>query len=155
MQGRTFVCKSSLCMVRCYACFCPRYSHYSYYQCRAFDISAVGTTFNVFNYDAVWAEHRNPSPFQRLADTLCVLPRTRVLQFTVIDHFLKNPSLNFCKGLPKGKMFCLYSNFSTDIPLISIQLVDNPSPLICQKYSTHGSCYCLFIGTIRSSKPPE
>ncbi len=37
---------------------------YSYYQCYASDIGAVGTTFNVVSYDVVWAEHRalRPSP---------------------------------------------------------------------------------------------
>ncbi len=30
---------------------------YSYYLFRASDIAAVGTTFNVFSYDAVWAEN--------------------------------------------------------------------------------------------------
>ncbi len=30
----------------------------SYYQCRASDIEAVGRTFNVFSYGAVWAEDR-------------------------------------------------------------------------------------------------
>ncbi len=30
---------------------------YSYYQCRASDIAAVGTTFNVYSYDAVCAEN--------------------------------------------------------------------------------------------------
>ncbi len=30
---------------------------YSYYQFRAFDIEAVDTTFNVFSYDAFWAEN--------------------------------------------------------------------------------------------------
>ena len=30
----------------------------SYYQFRTSDIAAVGTTFNVFSYDAVRAEHR-------------------------------------------------------------------------------------------------
>ena len=29
-------------------------SPYSYYKSRASDIAAVGTTFNVFSYDAVW-----------------------------------------------------------------------------------------------------
>ncbi len=27
-------------------------------QCRAFDLAAIGTTFNVISYDAVWADHR-------------------------------------------------------------------------------------------------
>ncbi len=31
---------------------------HSNYLCRASDIAAVGTTFNVFSYDAVWAELR-------------------------------------------------------------------------------------------------
>ncbi len=30
---------------------------YSYYLCRSSDMAAVGTTFNVFSYDAVWAEN--------------------------------------------------------------------------------------------------
>ncbi len=35
--------------------FGPKHSLYSHYKCHAFHISAVGTTFNVFSYDAVWA----------------------------------------------------------------------------------------------------
>ena len=31
---------------------------YSYYWYRVSGIAAVGTTFNVFSYDAVWVEHR-------------------------------------------------------------------------------------------------
>ncbi len=44
-------------MVLSCACFGPRHSTYSYYWCRASDIAAVGTTFNVFSYDASWAEN--------------------------------------------------------------------------------------------------
>ena len=31
-----------------------------YYYCHACNISAVGTNFNVFSFDAVWAENRTP-----------------------------------------------------------------------------------------------
>ncbi len=30
---------------------------YSYFYCRASDIAVVGTTFNVFSYNAVWSEN--------------------------------------------------------------------------------------------------
>ncbi len=46
-----------------------------YCEYRASDIATVGTTFNVFSYDNVWAEHRT----HRRTDTLCVMPRTRVI----------------------------------------------------------------------------
>ncbi len=42
-------------MVMSGACFGR--SPYSFYQCRESDITAEGTTFNVFSYDAVWAEN--------------------------------------------------------------------------------------------------
>ena len=71
---------------------------YSYYKCRrAFDIAAVGTTFNVFSYDAVlgrvfeaklWLSHIATVPRPRLepitfpcrANALHVMPRMRVFQ---------------------------------------------------------------------------
>ena len=40
-----------------YACLGPMHSIYSYYECRVSDIAAVGITFNIFSYDAVWAEY--------------------------------------------------------------------------------------------------
>ncbi len=53
----TFVWKSKLFMELSCACIGPRHSPYSYYQCRAYDIVAVGTTFKVFSYDVVWADN--------------------------------------------------------------------------------------------------
>ena len=41
-----------------YNCFMPRHSPYSYYRCHTFDIAAVGKIFNVFSYDAFWADNR-------------------------------------------------------------------------------------------------
>ena len=55
----------------------PRHSPYSYYLCRAPDIAAVGTIFNVFNYDAVSARDSNLSPPRRRADALLVEPRSQ------------------------------------------------------------------------------
>ncbi len=34
-------------------------SYTSYHQCHTSYIAAVGITFNVFNYDAVWDENQN------------------------------------------------------------------------------------------------
>ena len=54
-------------------CLGPRHSPYSYYQYRAYDIAAVGTTFNDFSYDVVWAEywtHYLPDT-KRLCNVLC------------------------------------------------------------------------------------
>ena len=52
-------------MVLSCACFSPRHSPNSNYYCRASDIAAVGSTINVFDYYAVWVEHRT----HRLPDT--------------------------------------------------------------------------------------
>ncbi len=50
-------------MVMSSAYFGPRHSPYSYYYCRTSDIAAVGSTFNVFSYDAVWVENQtSPTP---------------------------------------------------------------------------------------------
>ena len=53
--------------------FGQRHSPYSYYKCRASDRAAVGTTFYVFNYDAVWAENwtHNFSNTGRMRYQLC------------------------------------------------------------------------------------
>ena len=59
--------------------FGPRQSSYSNYLCRASDIAAVGTIFNVFTYDAVSDRDSNLSPFRRRADALRVEPQSRVL----------------------------------------------------------------------------
>ncbi len=53
----------------------PRHSPYYYYLCRAPNIAAVGTIFNVFSYDAVLAQDLNP---RRRSDALRVEPRSRV-----------------------------------------------------------------------------
>ena len=74
----------------------PRHSPYSYYQYRASIMTAVGITFNVFSYDAVWAEQRASGSSSRpriryqpyydrasihgmqLSKTLVYLPREKV-----------------------------------------------------------------------------
>ena len=38
--------------------FCANEFRGLYYLCRASDIAVVGTTFNVFSYDDVWAQNR-------------------------------------------------------------------------------------------------
>ena len=48
-----FILKSQLCMVMSCTYFGPRHSSYSTYLCRAPGIEVLGTTFNVFGYDAV------------------------------------------------------------------------------------------------------
>ena len=50
---------------------------YYYYLCRAPDIAAVGTIFNVFSYDAVFAWYSNLSPPRRREGALRVEPRSR------------------------------------------------------------------------------
>ncbi len=79
--------KSQLCMVTSCACFWPRHSPYSNYLCRASDIAAVGTIFNVFSYDVVSARDSNLSPSRRRADAPRVEPRSQVMKMTNISYF--------------------------------------------------------------------
>ncbi len=41
--------------------FGPKHSPYSYYKYRTSDIAAVGTTFNIFGYNALRAENHLPN----------------------------------------------------------------------------------------------
>ena len=69
----------------------------SYYECSAFVIAAVGSTYNVFCYDTVCIEDRNPSLFQRQADALRVMQRTQVSRLTsssvAMEKYQKIPHL--------------------------------------------------------------
>ncbi len=47
---------------------CPPYS---YYKCHVTDKAAVGTTFNVFSYDAVGAKHRTHQNAEQILYILC------------------------------------------------------------------------------------
>ena len=58
------------------ACFGQRHFTYSNYYCRASDIAAVGTIFNVFSYDAVLNRDSNQSPPRRRPVALRVEPRS-------------------------------------------------------------------------------
>ena len=48
-------------------------------------IAAVGTTFNVFSYEAVWALELNPSPPQRRANVLTITPQMHIQTYNWTD----------------------------------------------------------------------
>ena len=52
----------------------PMQPPYSNYLCRALDIAAVGTIFNVFSYDTVSDRNSILSPLRRRVDSLRVEP---------------------------------------------------------------------------------
>ncbi len=55
----TICLEVQICIEMSCACFMPRHYPYSRYLCCAFDIAAVGKTFNVYSHDAaVWSENR-------------------------------------------------------------------------------------------------
>ncbi len=59
-------------------CFGPKHSPYSNYWCCTLDILAVGTIFNIFNYNVVSSRDSNLSPPRRRASALHVEPRSQV-----------------------------------------------------------------------------
>ncbi len=94
---------------RC-ACLGPRHPPYSYYYCRAL----VGTTFNVFSYDSVCAAMYLTPPFRRCADTLRVMPRTRV----------------FCTSLSSAFRLLIYLFISSKILFVVQMQIRKPAFLL-------------------------
>ena len=100
-----------MCMVMSWACFGPRHSNDYNCQCRASDILAIVTIFNVFSYDKVLSRDSNLSPPRRRVDALCVEPRSRVCIYlsgclSLIFSFYISPKLklnqtNFCIDVEK------------------------------------------------------
>ncbi len=48
------------------------------YLCRTPKITAVGTVFNVFNYNSVGGRYSNLSHTQLQAEVLCIIPQSRI-----------------------------------------------------------------------------
>ncbi len=70
----TIVLKTKLCHGNESRLSWAKHFPYSYYKCRASDISAVGTTFNVFCYEAVWADNQ-----------IFNLPNTELMRYVLLS----------------------------------------------------------------------
>ena len=91
----TFHCKSNCpWQVMSCACFGPKHSPYSNYQCPAPDIATVGTNVNVFSYDAMLSRDSNLSHSRRRVDALrshlsiCNFTNLILLYFKIFDKTL-------------------------------------------------------------------
>ena len=110
-------------MVLSCACLGPRHSPYSYYLCCASDIAAVGTTFNVFSYDAVLPEHRTHH-LPNAKQIRYVLCHGRGLLCLTKTHF-RRADCNYV-GLKNGGATCYINSVMQQlyaVPGVSEQLL--------------------------------
>ncbi len=128
-------------------CLEPRHSPYSYYLCLATDMPAVGTTFNVFSYDAFLAENRThhlPNA-EHWADALRVT-QTRVYtgKIVILCEFLLNKQFwtSLYSHVPKWvylKTGNLFHLLEQRLNYISVCII----PLILTKGCRNNKCVLL------------
>ena len=67
---------------------------YYYYFCRTPDRTAVGTIFNLFNYNSVLGRDSNPSPTRQRVDALRVTPQSQGKMISKGRAFLDTARIN-------------------------------------------------------------
>ncbi len=73
---------------------------YSYYWCRAFDIAAAGTNFNVFSYNAVWVKYRTIKPESEQRGRLRALASATDAGFPLIYYSFFHLKVKTKKKIP-------------------------------------------------------